>query len=77
MLKQSCFPCKIVGLIAIIGCLNWVLVGFFEYNLVESLLGIGTIGSKIVYGLVGLAGLMLLASYFIVCPCCKKSCSPS
>ena len=73
MLKQSCFLCKIVGLLAIAGCLNWALVAFFDYNLVDTLLGVGTIGSKIVYGLVGLSGLMLLASFFIVCPACKKS----
>jgi hypothetical protein len=72
MLKQSCFLCKIVGGIAIVGALNWGLVGVFEYNLVEAVLGAGTAVTRIVYGLVGLSGLMLLASYFIVCPACKK-----
>ncbi|MGH7198192.1 MAG: DUF378 domain-containing protein [Candidatus Omnitrophota bacterium] len=72
MLKQSCFICKIVGAIAIVGALNWGLVGVFGYNLVETLFGVGTTVTRIVYGLVGLSGLMLLASYFIVCPACKK-----
>jgi hypothetical protein len=72
MLKQSCFLCKIVGAIAIVGALNWGLVGVFDYNLVETVLGAGTTLTRIVYGLVGLSGLMLLASYFIVCPACKK-----
>ena len=72
MLKQSCFFCKIVGAIAIVGALNWGLVGVFGINLVENLLGVGSTLTRVVYGLVGLSGLMLLASYFIVCPACKK-----
>ena len=72
MLKQACFLCKIVGLIAIIGCLNWGLVGVFHLNLVERAFGEWTRVTRVIYGLVGLSGLMLLASYFIVCPACKK-----
>ena len=73
MLKQSCFVCKIVGAIAIIGALNWASTGLFGVNFVERILGTGTTGAKIVYGLVGLSGLALLASFFMVCPACKKS----
>lgn len=74
MLKQSCFLCKIVGAIAIIGALNWGLVGISGFNLVEQLTGAGTTLTRVIYGLVGLSGLMLLLSYFIVCPCCKGPC---
>ena len=72
MLKQACFFCKIVGLIAIIGCLNWAAVGFLQTNYVEQIFGIGTTITKVVYGLVGFSGLALLASFFMVCPACKK-----
>jgi len=72
MLKQSCFLCKIVGAIAIIGALNWGLVGIFNVNLVDQLLGEGSMISRIVYGLVGVSGLLLFLSYFMVCPACKK-----
>ncbi len=72
MLKQSCFVCKIVGALAIVGALNWGLVGIFNFNLVEQLFGMETAVTRIVYGLVGLSGLMLLLSYFMVCPACKK-----
>ena len=72
MLKQVCFVCKIVGAIAIIGAINWGLVGLLDLNLVERLLGEGTTVTRIVYGLVGLSGLGLLISYFTVCPACKK-----
>ena len=72
MLKQSCFVCKIVGALAIIGAINWGLVGVFQYNLVDQLFGPMSTLSRIVYGLVGLSGLALLASYFMACPACKK-----
>ena len=72
MLKQACILCKVVGLIAIIGALNWGSISVFQVNFVEQLLGMGTMATRVVYGLVGLSGLALLASYFIVCPACKK-----
>lgn len=47
---------NIVALILIIvGGLNWGLVGFFEYNLVDALFGEGSALSRTIYGLVGLA----------------------
>ena len=73
MLKQACVFCKIVGAIAIIGCLNWGLVGIANLNLVEQIFGIGSAITRVVYALVGLSGLALLVSFFVVCPACKKS----
>ena len=73
MLKKGCGFCKVVGLIAIIGALNWGLTAFMGVNLVDRLFGEMTIASKVVYGLVTLSGLALLASFFIVCPACKKT----
>ena len=72
MLKQSCMFCKIVGAIAIIGALNWGSVGVFQMNFVERFFGFGSV-TRVIYGLVGLSGLALLASYFMICPACKKS----
>ena len=71
MLKQACTPCKIVGAIAIIGALNWGILGLTGVNFVESVLGQGML-TKVVYILVGLSGLALLSSYVVVCPMCKK-----
>lgn len=73
MLKQACILCKLVGVIAIVGALNWGLVGVLNMNLVEQLFGVGTLITRIVYGLVGLSGIALLVSFFTVCPGCKKS----
>lgn len=42
--------------LAIVGALNWGLVGLFKKNLVEGLLGRGTKMSRAVYAAVGAAG---------------------
>ncbi|MCR5506639.1 MAG: DUF378 domain-containing protein [bacterium] len=48
--------------LVIIGALNWGLIGAFNFNLVEVLFGTGMI-ARIVYLLVGIAGLCLIYSY--------------
>lgn len=45
-------------IISIIGCLNWGLVGIFNFNLVEFLFGAETILTRIVYILVCISGLV-------------------
>jgi MYXO-CTERM domain-containing protein len=50
--------------LAVIGALNWGLVGFFDWDLVRAILGNETgtsasAGSRVVYALVGLAGVAL------------------
>lgn len=72
MLKHSCLLCKIVGAFAIIGALNWGLVGLANVNLVDQIFGAGSVLARIIYILVGLSGVALLASYFMACPGCKK-----
>ena len=73
MLKQACALCKVVGALAGIGALNWGLTALFGINLVDKIFGEGSGIGKIVYALVGLSGLLLLASFVMVCPACKKS----
>ena len=46
--------------LVVIGALNWGLVGFFNYNLVGAIFGDATLMSRIVYALVGLAGLVTI-----------------
>jgi uncharacterized protein len=43
--------------LVVIGALNWGLVGAFEFNLVDALFGADSMLSRIVYVLVGIAGL--------------------
>ena len=49
--------------LVIIGAVNWALIGFFRFNLVEFLLGDMTLLSRIVYGIVGICGLYLLSMF--------------
>ena len=44
--------------IAIVGCINWGLVGILNFNLVEFLFGNSTLLTRVVYILVAIAGLI-------------------
>ena len=44
--------------LSIIGCINWGLVGLFNFNLVEYLLGDGALITRIVYVLVMVSGII-------------------
>lgn len=46
-----------------IGAINWGLIGFFRFDLVAFLFGDMTWLSRIIYALVGLAGLYMLTLY--------------
>ena len=49
-------------ILSIIGCLNWGLVGLFRFDLVAWLFGgTGALLSRIVYTVVGLAGLWCIS----------------
>lgn len=50
----------IAWILVIVGGLNWGLVGFFDYNLVDSLFSAGSTLSAIIYDLVGISALYLL-----------------
>jgi hypothetical protein len=73
MLKRSCNVCKIVGAVAIIGALNWGLVGIAQVNPIDQMFGAGSISARWLYAIVGLSGISLLVSYFYVCPACRKA----
>lgn len=49
--------------LVIIGAVNWLLVGLFKFDLVAFLFGNMSWLSRIVYTLVGLAGLYLLSLF--------------
>jgi len=49
--------------VAIIGAVNWGLIGLFKFNLVAFLFGDMTLLARIVYILVGLCGLYLITFY--------------
>ena len=49
--------------VAIIGAINWGLIGFFKFDLVAFLFGDLTVLSRIVYAIVGICGLNLNSVY--------------
>ena len=53
----------IVLTLVIIGALNWLLVGLFSFNLVDSIFGSMSLLSRIIYILVGISGLWSIAFY--------------
>ena len=55
----------IAQILSIIGCLNWGLVGIFQFDLVAWLFGgVDSLLSRIIYTLVGLAGVWCISLLF-------------
>lgn len=56
---------RIALFLTIIGAINWGLIGFFQFDLVASIFGgQNSILSRIIYSLVGIAGLINLGLLF-------------
>ena len=53
--------------LVIIGALNWLLVGLFEFNLVDAIFGSLSALTRIIYIIVGIAGVWCIALYSKTC----------
>ena len=62
VLKVKYLNCIALTLI-IIGAINWLLIGLFEFNLVHPTLGSLSVLARIIYTIVGIAGLWSIAFY--------------
>lgn len=51
----------VAWVLAVIGALNWGLVGLFNFDLVAAIFGEGSVFARAVYSLVGLSALVLIA----------------
>ena len=49
--------------LVIVGAINWGLIGFLQFDLVQMLFGDMTILTRIVYAIVGLSGLYAISYY--------------
>ena len=60
----------IAFVLAIVGAIVWGLVGIFDYNVVAAIFGAGAgaIISRVIYTLVGVAGLWLILYWAIYKP---------
>ena len=59
---------KMMAVLAIIGAINWGLIGFFNWNLVEAIFGGGSREvtsalARLIYSIVGLAGVALALTF--------------
>jgi hypothetical protein len=50
---------RVALVLVIVGAVNWGLVGLFQFDLVAALFGSASVLSRLVYSLVGLAGIVL------------------
>lgn len=57
-LQKSCL------IVTIIGAINWGLIGFLDFNLVDTLFGVGSMLSRLVYMIVGICGLINIGILF-------------
>lgn len=55
---------KIALVFTIMGAINWGLIGLFDLDLVATIFGDMTMLSRIVYGLVGICGLINIGILF-------------
>jgi uncharacterized protein len=56
---------RIALVLTIIGAINWGLIGFFQFDLVAAIFGGQSSAlARIIYGLVGIAGLINLGLLF-------------
>jgi len=69
--RKSCPLCKVVGLLVIIGAINSGLVGLIHVNYLDKVFSHLHL-ARVVDILIPVAAVVLLASYFIDCPACKK-----
>ena len=53
----------IVLILILIGAVNWGLLGFFEFDLVASIFGDMSTFARIVYGIIGIAGLYSISFF--------------
>ncbi|HCW32797.1 MAG: hypothetical protein UT36_C0006G0041 [Candidatus Peregrinibacteria bacterium GW2011_GWF2_39_17] len=69
-MKCTCCPVhKIAGILILVGALNWGLVGAFNFNLVNVLVGAWPIVERVIYIVVGLAAIAM--AFMCQCKACK------
>ena len=55
---------KVCLVFTIVGAVNWGLIGFLDFNLVEAIFMQGSVMVKIIYSLVGITGLINIGILF-------------
>ena len=55
---------KICLVLTIIGAIVWGIIGIFDVNIVDMIFGVGSLISRIIYTLVGIAGIVNIGLLF-------------
>jgi len=56
---------RLALVLVIIGALNWLAVGLFQYDVVSAMFGgVGSLVSRIIYSVVGISGLYSISLLF-------------
>ena len=61
-MKKSQFIEVVSIILLLVGGLNWGLVGFFEWNFIDTVFGMSTL-TRVIYSLVGLSALYRIVSW--------------
>ena len=56
---------KVLLVITIIGGINWLLIGIFDFNLVSYIFMENEVASRIVYSIVGICAIVNIALLFL------------
>ncbi len=55
---------RIALILVIIGALDWGSVGIFKFDFIQAIFGDGTVWSRIIFTLIGLAGIWCISLLF-------------
>ncbi len=55
---------KVCLVLTIIGAIVWGIIGIFQVNIIDMIFGVGSIISRIIYTLVGIAGIVNIGILF-------------
>lgn len=51
---------KLANILLIVGGVNWGLIGWLDYNLVEELFGPGSTAARVIYAVIGAAAVYVI-----------------
>ncbi|MCL1820835.1 MAG: DUF378 domain-containing protein [Oscillospiraceae bacterium] len=64
LIKELYVLDRVSLVLVILGALNWACIGLFSFNLVDYTFGAGTALSRIIYTVIGIAGIWCVSLLF-------------
>jgi uncharacterized membrane protein YuzA (DUF378 family) len=69
---KTCLVCRVVAVVAALGAINWGMIALFNFNIVAWIFGSMTFSARLIYGLIGGMGFLLMFSTSFGCAFCRK-----